>query len=47
MAPMREQRHEDDFNSSERRRRTLWIAIAHLLVVGVFFMATFYWGKFD
>jgi hypothetical protein len=24
----------------------VWIVIAHLLVVGAFFGATFYWGNF-
>jgi hypothetical protein len=36
----------DHFTSTERRRRTLWIVIAHVLVVAVFFTATFYWGNF-
>jgi hypothetical protein len=31
--------------SAERRKRLVWIVIAHLLVVGAFFVATFYWGK--
>jgi len=43
---MQEDQHEDDFRSGERRMRTVWIVIAHVLVVGAFFMATFYWGNF-
>jgi hypothetical protein len=39
-------RHDDYFRSSGRRKRTLWIVIAHVLVVAAFFVATFYWGNF-
>jgi len=40
--------HDNDgyFASTERRRRTLWIVIAHLLVGAAFFVATFFWGNF-
>jgi len=34
------------FTSAERRKRTLWIVIVHVLVVAVFFIATFFWGDF-
>ncbi|HUV23384.1 MAG TPA: hypothetical protein VMZ32_16435 [Gammaproteobacteria bacterium] len=45
---MQEQdQHEDYFTSSGRRKRTAWIVVAHLLVVGAFFAATFYWGNFS
>jgi hypothetical protein len=43
---MQEDQHEEYFTSPERRRRTLWIVIAHVLVVGLFFLATFFWGNF-
>jgi hypothetical protein len=43
---MQEDPQEDYFTSSGRRKRTVWIVIAHLLVVGAFFGATFYWGNF-
>jgi hypothetical protein len=44
---MHEDQHQDFFTSSRRRKRTLWIVIAHLLVAGAFFTATFYWGNFS
>jgi hypothetical protein len=44
---MHEDQHEDFFASSGRRKRTLWIVIAHLLVAVAFFAATFYWGNFS
>jgi hypothetical protein len=37
---------DEHFTSAERRRRTLWIVLAHALVVAVFFTATFFWGNF-
>jgi len=43
---MQEDQQEDYFTSSGRRKRTVWIVIAHLLVVGAFFTATFYLGNF-
>jgi hypothetical protein len=43
---MQEDQHEDYFTSSGRRKRTAWIVIVHVLVVGAFFVATFYWGNF-
>jgi len=39
--------HDDHFTSAERRKRTLWIVLAHVLVVVVFFVATFFWGRFE
>jgi len=42
-----DQRHEEHLSSAERRKRTLWIALAHALVVGAFFVATFFWGNFE
>ena len=45
---MQEQdQHEDYYTSSGRRKRTVWIVVAHVLVVGAFFVATFYWGNFS
>ena len=41
-----EDQHEDYFTSSGRRKRTVWIVVAHLLVVAGFFVATFYLGNF-
>ena len=38
--------HKDYFTSSGRRKRTVWIVVAHVLVVGAFFVVTFYWGNF-
>ena len=43
---MQQNQHEDEFRSPERRRRTMWIVIAHFLVVAAFFVATFFWGDF-
>ena len=43
---MQEDQHEDSPTSAERRKRLAWIVAAHLLVVGAFFVATFYWGNF-
>jgi len=44
---MQDDQHDDEhFTSAERRKRTLWILIAHVLVVAAFFMATFFWGNF-
>ncbi len=31
--------------SAERRKRLVWIVVAHLLVASAFFVATFVWGK--
>ena len=42
---MQTDRHEN-FNSAERRKRTVWIVVAHFLVGAAFFMATFFWGNF-
>jgi hypothetical protein len=44
---MQQDQHGDYFTTAERRRRTLWIVIAHALVVGAFFVATFFWGNFS
>jgi len=43
---MHEDQHEDRPTSAKRRKRLVWIVAAHLLVVGAFFVATFYWGSF-
>jgi len=40
------QQQGDHLRSAERRKRTLWIVVAHVLVVAAFFIATFFWGKF-
>ena len=37
----------NEFTSAARRKRTLWIVAAHVLVVVTFFTATFYWGNFS
>ncbi len=48
MQTMSEQPTEQDhFNSAERRKRTRWILVAHLLIVATFFVASFIWGKFS
>ncbi len=48
MQNMPEQQHDQDqFNSAERRKRTRWILVAHLLIVATFFAASFIWGKFS
>ena len=44
---MQEGQQDEDFNSTGRRKRTLWIVAAHLLVAAVFFSATFFWGNFE
>jgi hypothetical protein len=46
MAQAMQEDQDEHFTSTERRRRTLWIVIAHVLVVAVFFSATFFWGNF-
>ena len=33
-------------DNSQRNNRLLRIVIAHLLIVGGFFIATFFWGNF-
>jgi len=43
---MQEDQHRE-FTSAERRKRTLWIVVAHLLIVVTFFIATFFWGNFE
>ena len=42
-----QQQDQDQFNSVERRKRTRWILVAHLLIVATFFAASFIWGKFS
>jgi len=44
---MQADQHQDYFTSSGRRKRTVRIVIAHLLVAVAFFAATFYWGNFS
>ena len=44
---MQQDQHDDHVGSSQRRTRTLWIVAAHVLVVVAFFIATFFWGKFE
>jgi len=43
---MQEDQHQD-FTSTGRRKRTWWIVIAHVLIVAIFFIATFFWGNFE
>ncbi len=38
---------ENHFTSAERRKRTVWIVVAHFLVGAAFFIATFFWGNFE
>ena len=44
---MQQDQHDERFTASQRRTRTLWIVAAHVLVVVAFFIATFFWGKFE
>jgi hypothetical protein len=44
---MQEDDQHEDFSSTKRRRRTLWIVAAHVLIGALFFIATFYWGNFE
>jgi len=44
---MQEDDQHEGFHFAERRRRTLWIVAAHVLVVATFFIATFFWGNFE
>ena len=44
---MQEDEHADYFASPERRKRLLWIVLAHLLIAVAFFTATFYMGNFE
>jgi hypothetical protein len=41
------QQTEDYFTSTERRKRTWRIVIAHVIIVATFFTATFLWGNFQ
>jgi uncharacterized membrane protein len=43
---MRQDEH-DDCIASGRRKRLLWIVLAHLLIVVAFCTATFYLGNFE
>lgn len=47
MLSVQDNQSQDDFTSTGRRKRTLWIVAAHVLVVVAFFTATFYWGNFS
>ena len=38
---------QDYFTSADRRKRTLRIVIAHLVIAATFFIATFMWGNFE
>ena len=42
---MQQDQHEDPFRSPQRRKRMLWIVLAHVVVVVAFFTATFIWGN--
>ncbi len=44
---MREDEHDGYFASTGRRKRLLWIVLAHLLIAVTFFTATFYLGNFE
>jgi hypothetical protein len=42
-----DQPDQDYFTSVDRRKRTLKIVVAHLLIAATFFIATFMWGNFE
>jgi hypothetical protein len=42
-----DQPDQDYFTSADRRKRTLKIVVAHLLIAATFFIATFMWGNFE
>jgi hypothetical protein len=42
-----DQPDQDYFTSADRRKRTLKIMVAHLLIAATFFIATFMWGNFE
>jgi hypothetical protein len=42
-----DQSEEDCFISPERRKRTMRIVVAHLVIAATFFIATFMWGNFE
>ena len=44
---MQKEQSQDFSTSAEKRKRTRWIVAAHVLVVAIFFIATFYWGNFE
>ena len=44
---MREDEHNGYIASTGRRKRLLWIVLAHLLIAVAFFTATFYMGNFE
>jgi len=43
---MQESEHDVYSTSTSRRKRLLWIVLAHLLIAVAFFGATFYLGNF-
>jgi hypothetical protein len=47
MKPMQEeQKQVNELSPQVRKRRLIQIVIAHLLIVGSFFVASFLWGNF-
>jgi hypothetical protein len=44
--PMQEQEQNRGLSAQYRKRRLWLIVIAHLLIVGTFFAASFIWGNF-
>jgi hypothetical protein len=42
-----DQPDQDYFTSADRRKRTLKIVLAHLLIAATFFIASFMWGNFE
>ncbi len=44
---MQQDQSQDYFTSADRRKRTMRIVIAHVLIVATFFIATFFWGNFE
>ncbi|MFT5502618.1 MAG: hypothetical protein ACI845_000879 [Gammaproteobacteria bacterium] len=47
MSKKENRQSEDDFDLPKRRKGTITIVIAHLLIVVAFFTATFFWGSFE
>jgi len=44
--PMQEQEQNRGLSAQDRKRRLWLIVIAHLLIAGTFFAASFIWGSF-
>lgn len=42
-----DQQEREYFNSAKKRSKTRLIVALHVLIVALFFVATFFWGNFE